>query len=135
MDAMVYHMGVMSSGMPVMATSMVKMTQAAERMEAKTGVMLKDLGKKGGSTERAVQNYSQALLDNERAMIKSLQGIKTELGDLKHLLGKTASSAGAGPDQSQAQAGLQTRLTDLEARLKAISVKIDQIDRKMSPAH
>jgi hypothetical protein len=132
MDAMVYHMGVMSSGMPLMAMSTMKMANLAERMEAKTDGMLKGLEKKGGSAERAIQNYSQALLDNERSMIKNLQGIKTELGDLKHLLAKTASSAAAAPEDSQVRAGLQNRLTDLEARLNSISGKIDQLDRKVT---
>jgi hypothetical protein len=134
MDAMVYHMGVMSSGMPLMAMSTMKMANLAERMESKTDGMLKDLEKKGGSAERAIQNYSQALLDNERAMIKNLQGIKTELSDLKHLLAKTATSAAAAPEDSQARAGLQSRLGDLETRLNSISAKIDQLDRKVAPA-
>ena len=127
MDAMVHHMGIMSSGMPYMASSTMRIAAAAERMEAKTNGMIKDLEKKGGTAERAIQNYSQALLDNERAMIKNLQGIKTELGDLKHLLAKAAAPAAGGPDQGKDQVGLQAKLTDLEARLNSISSKIDQI--------
>jgi hypothetical protein len=66
-----------------MVNSTTRMANMAETMQGKTDALLANLEKKGTGAERAIQNYSQAVLDNERAVIKSLQGIRQELGDMK----------------------------------------------------
>jgi len=112
MDQMVYYMGHM-----VNATT--RMANTAERMESKSDGMVNDLGKRGATVERAVQNYSQAILDNERAMIKALQGIREELNELK----QGARSIGPKTDaqeQLRTNPVLQARLNELEHKLSAI---------------
>jgi len=112
MDQMVYYMGHMTN-----ATT--RMANAAERMEGKSDNMVNDLGKRGATVERAVQNYSQAILDNERAMIKALQGIREELNELK----QGARSKGAKTDaqeQLRTNPVLQARLNELEDKISTI---------------
>ena len=121
MDAMVYNMG-------MMVNSTARMANTAERMERKSDGLMAGLGKKGGDVERAVQNYSQAFIDNDRAMIKNLQGIKMELGELKQTLRQPATAA-EGQEQARNIAAMQTRLNSLEAQLKAMAAKIEKMNR------
>jgi hypothetical protein len=121
MDYMVHYMGMMVNGTQ-------RMANAAERMERKSDGLLADLGKKGGNVERAVQNYSQAFLDNDRAMVKNLQGIKMELGELKQSLRQPAAAAEP-QEQARVNAAVQTRLSNLEAKLTAIATKIERMNR------
>jgi hypothetical protein len=125
MDQMVQYMGVMASCMPHMVNSTTRMAAMAERMQGKTDALLANLEKKGGGAERAIQNYSQAVLDNERAVIKTLQGIRQELGELKHSL-RPAGGSATGNDQARANVALQNKLNDLEARLSAVTAKLDK---------
>lgn len=127
MDAMVHYMGVMASGMPVMVNSTARMADSAARMERKSDGLLADLGKKGGDVERAVQNYSQAFLDNDRATVKNLQGIKMELGELKQSLRQPATAAES-QEQARVNSAVQGRLTNLEAKLTAIAAKIEKMN-------
>jgi chemotaxis response regulator CheB len=127
MDAMVHYMGVMASGMPVMVNSTARMADSAARMERKSDGLLANLGKKGGDVERAVQNYSQAFLDNDRATVKNLQGIKLELGELKQSLRQPATAAES-QEQARVNAAVQGRLNNLEAKLTAIAAKIEKIN-------
>jgi hypothetical protein len=127
MDAMVHYMGVMASGMPVMVNSTARMADSAARMERKSDGLLADLGKKGGDVERAVQNYSQAFLDNDRATVKNLQGIKMELGELKQSLRQPATAAES-QEQARVNAAVQGRLNNLEAKLTAIAAKIEKMN-------
>jgi len=127
MDAMVHYMGVMASGMPIMVNSTARMANSAERMERKSDGLMADLGKKGGDVERAVQNYSQAFLDGDRAMVKNLQGIKMELGELKQSLRQPATAAES-QEQARVNAAVQTRLNSLEAKLTAIASKIEKLN-------
>ncbi len=127
MDAMVHYMGVMASGMPVMVNSTARMADSAARMERKSDGLLANLGKKGGDVERAVQNYSQAFLDNDRATVKNLQGIKLELGELKQSLRQPATAAES-QEQARVNAAVQGRLNNLEAKLTAIAAKIEKMN-------
>jgi len=127
MDAMVHYMGVMASGMPVMVNSTARMADSAARMERKSDGLLADLGKKGGDVERAVQNYSQAFLDNDRATVKNLQGIKMELGELKQSLRQPATAAES-QEQARVNSAVQGRLNNLEAKLTAIAAKIEKMN-------
>jgi hypothetical protein len=124
MDAMVYYMGRMSSGMPRMAASF-------ERMEGKVNGMLANLRKKGENTERAVQNYAQAFVDNDRAMIKALQGIQKELSDMKFSMSTPGRSLkrGQSADQTEINKKLQAKLVDLEARLIGIAEKMEKMKK------
>ena len=124
MDQMVYYMGQMVS-------STARMANTAERMEAKSDGMMNDLGKKGSTVERAVQNYSQAILDNERGMIKALQGIRQEVGQLqaKGPVGPKTESH----EQLKADAALQARLKELEARLATIESTIEAKNNRKAP--
>ncbi len=120
MDYMVHYMGMMVNGTQ-------RMANAAERMERKSDGLMADLGKKGGEMERAVQNYTQAFIDNDRAMIKSLQGIKMELGELKQNLRQPATAAEP-QEQARNIAAVQTRLNTLENQLKAMAAKIEKMN-------
>ncbi|GEM_PF-510254 len=121
MDAMVYYMSIMSTGMPRMAA-------AAERMERKANRMLGNLEEKGENTEKAFQNYTQASVDNGRAMIKALRGIRTELADMKLSMstpGRSLKQARK-TDQTEINRKLQAKLVDLEARLIGIAEKMEK---------
>jgi hypothetical protein len=129
MDQMVQYMGVMASCMPHMVNSTGRMANMAERMQGKTDALLANLEKKGTGAERAIQNYSQAVLDNERAVIKSLQGIRQELGDLRQSFRPSGGSA-EGQDQSRANVALQNKLNDIDARLSAVVAKMDKMSKQ-----
>jgi hypothetical protein len=124
MDAMVYYMGLMSSGMPRMAASF-------ERMEGKVNGMLARLQEKGENTERAVQNYAQAFVDNDKASIKALQGIQKELADMKLSMSTPGRSLkrGQSADQAEINRKLQAKLVDLEARLIGIAEKMEKMKK------
>jgi hypothetical protein len=128
MDQMVYYMGVMASSMPHMVNSTTRMANMAETMQGKTDTLLANLEKKGTGAERAIQNYSQAVLDNERAVIKSLQGIRQELGDMKQSFRPATGSTEA--DQARANVALQNKLNDIEARLSAVVEKMDKMSKQ-----
>jgi hypothetical protein len=129
MDQMVHYMGVMASGMPVMVNSTARMANMAEQMQKKTDGLIADLQTRGGTAERAIQNYSQAVLDNERGVIKNLQGIRQELGEIKHGL-RPAGGQGEGQEQRQVNAALQAKLIELEDKLAAVSSKLEKLDKK-----
>jgi hypothetical protein len=133
MDQMVQYMGVMASCMPHMVNSTTRMAAMAERMQGKTDALLSNLEKKGGGAERAIQNYSQAVLDNERAVIKSLEGIRQELGNLKQSFRPAAGATEA--DQARANVALQNKLNDLDARLAAVAAKMDNVNMQSPQAH
>ncbi|MBI5249696.1 MAG: hypothetical protein HY912_09390 [Desulfomonile tiedjei] len=128
MDRMVHYMGVMSSSMPVMVHNTGRMAATAEKMQGKSDTLMSDLQKKGVTAEKAIQNYSQAFLDNDRAVIKGLQGIREELGELKHSLRQ--SEAPSDKDPQRSNAALQARIRELEAKFAALSDKIEKIDKK-----
>jgi hypothetical protein len=121
-------MGVMASSMPHMVNSTTRMANMAETMQGKTDALLANLEKKGTGAERAIQNYSQAVLDNDRAVIKSLQGIRQELGDMKQAFRPAAGSTEA--DQARANVALQNKLNDIEARLSAVVAKMDKMSKQ-----
>jgi hypothetical protein len=121
MDHMVYYMGIMASNMPVMANSTQRMAQNTDRMMAKTDGLMADLQQKGKSGERAIQNYSQATFDNDKAKMNYLKGIRDELGSLKQaLLGPGLPK----PDLDR------TRIRDLETRLEALTAKVKELEKK-----
>jgi hypothetical protein len=131
MDAMVHYMGVMATSMPVMVNSTARMAETAERMEHKSDALLNELQKKGGSAERIVQNYSQALLDNERAMINNLKGIRGELGELKQSL-TAAARTPRSEDQERVNAQIMARLGSLDNRLSALTLRMEKINGQPS---
>lgn len=123
MDQMVGYMG-------IMAYNTSQMAAAADNMQRRSDQLVANLNKKGTSAERAIQNYSQAVLDNERAAIRNLQGIREELGQLKQNLRQPAGPNESQRDQATAAADLQNKLNDLEKRLAIISSKIEKLDAK-----
>jgi len=144
MDQMVQYMGIMATSMPIMVNSTARMADSADRMEKKADGMIAQLTKraegtvtelrsKSASAERAIQNYTQAILDNERAMIKNLQGIRTELKELKLGLGKAGDPA-ADAAQARINAALQAKLNDLDERLKTLSTLYKQREGMGLPA-
>lgn len=122
-------MGIMSTTMPAMVYNTGRMADTAERMQRKSDGMLADLQKKGGTAEKAIQNYSQAFLDNDRAVIKGLQGIKEELSEVRQSIKHTDTTQDA-REQARAAAALQAKMNALEAKLSALSEKVDKLDRK-----
>ena len=127
MDAMVHYMGVMATSMPIMVNSTARMAETAERMERKSDALLDNLQKKGGTAERTIQNYSQALLDNERAMINNLKGIRGELGELKQSL-TVAAHTPRSEDQERVNTQIMARLSSLDNRLSALALRMEKIN-------
>ncbi len=125
MDQMAYYTG-------HMANSTLRMANSTERMEGKADGLVNKLDSKGATVERAVQNYSQAILDNERGMIKALQSIRQELSQLQQQKGpggpKTESH-----ERLKADPVLQARLNELEARLAAIESRIETRNNRKAP--
>lgn len=130
MDQMVQYMGVMASCMPHMVNSTSRMANMAETMQGKTDALLANLEKKGTGAERAIQNYSQAVLDNERAVIKTLQGIRQELGDLRQSFHPAAAGSAESREQTRSNIALQNKLNDIEARLSAVVAKMDKMSKQ-----
>lgn len=128
MDRMVYYMGVMSSNMPLMVHSTARMANNADRMQSQVDGFIASLQGTRKTGERVIQNYSQALLDNDRAVIQNLKGIRHELGDIK----ETIRSRGPvkGEDQAAINRNLNARLQELEARIRAISAKLEAREKK-----
>ncbi len=117
MDQMTMYMGMMVQITGAMAAT-------AQRMEQKSNSVMANFEKKGSSAERAIQNYSQALLDNQRGVIKNLQGIRQELSDGKTNLQPSGSPAGA-VDQRKLDS-MQNKIDELEKRLAALNAKIKE---------
>jgi hypothetical protein len=131
MDQMLYHMGVMSSSMPVMVNSTQRMAAMAERMERKTDRMLMDMNEKGEGAERAVQNYAQAFVDNDRAVLKTLRGIKDELGHMRNSMASAGGSDRAvRPAADTETRMLKQRISTLEEKLARIARKLDELDSR-----
>jgi hypothetical protein len=107
------------------------MAAMAERMERKTDRMIMDMNEKGEGAERAVQNYAQAFVDNDRAVLKTLRGIKNELGHMRNTM---ASSAGSDRAVRPAADGetrmLKQRISTLEEKLARIARKLDELDSR-----
>lgn len=130
MDQMVANMNVITyHHVPLMMENVTRMVGVAERMEKRSVSLMGDMKKGGNTAERAIQNYSQAVLDNERAMIKGLKGIQQELGELKPNARGASTPQDAGA-QARTNAELHTKLRDLEARLAIMQSKLDRIDGK-----
>ncbi len=123
-DQMLYYTGIMASATPLMANSTARMANSTERMEAKSDGLIHDLQKRGSAAERAIQNYSQAILDNERAMIRTLQAIKQELNELKQELRPTGSKTSQ--EQLRRNPVLQAKLNELEDKLSGIVSKMEK---------
>lgn len=121
MEQMTYYMGVVASSMPQMAFSTKRMADTAEGLQRKSEGMMNDFQKKGVSTERAVQNYAQTFIDNDRAIIKNLQGIKEELSNLKQPPAQARSSEPPQKNQERINSAILERLGRLESQLQAIS--------------
>jgi hypothetical protein len=122
-DRMTYNMGVMASSMPHMVHNMNRMATLAENMQYKVDTMIANFGKRGKTAEKAVQNYMQAMFDNDRAMINNLKGIREELGGLTTALANKNNPHNSA-EKDEANRKLAAKLQDLEARLKAIESKI-----------
>jgi hypothetical protein len=125
MDQMAYYTG-------HMANSTMRMANSTERMEAKADGLVNKLDNKGATVERGVQNYSQAILDNERGMIKALQAIRQELSQLAQEKGPVGPKTES-RERLKADPVLQARLNELEARLAAIESKIETKNNKKAP--
>jgi len=123
MDQMVGYMG-------MMAYNTGQMSAVADKMERKSDTLLANLKDKSSSVERSFQNHSQGVLDNERAMIRNLQGIREELGQLKESLRRSPAGQAQQQDQVQTATNLQMQLNELQKRLAAISAKVEKLDSK-----
>jgi hypothetical protein len=132
MEQMTQYMGMMVYNTGAMAA-------VAERMERRSDRLLHDIEKKGTSTERTVQNITQAFLDNDKAAIKNLQGIRQELSELKQgLPGTPPRDAGAQKSGSEAiaresaaqNALVHGKLMDLERKLNAIAARLESVETR-----
>jgi hypothetical protein len=115
--------------MPVMVNSTQRMADNADRMTARAEGMLSSLQGNGKAMERTAQNYLQAFIDNDRAVVKNLRGIRDELVELKSTLasenpGKTDGRSSRSPSFSPK---MEARLMKLEERLDAISARLSQL--------
>ncbi|MFH0957786.1 MAG: hypothetical protein V1897_03700 [Pseudomonadota bacterium] len=124
MDQMSYYMGVMASAMPQMAFSTKRMADTAEGLQRKSDGIVSEFQKKGVSTEKAVQNYAQTFIDNDRAIIKNLQGIKEELAQLKQTQPLTKIPNAPSQNQEKMNSAILERISKLEAQIQALSSKM-----------
>jgi phage shock protein A len=123
MEQMTYYMGMMASSMPQLNQHTGRMANSAERLEARTNQLVEDFQKKGTSAERAVQNYTQTFIDNDKAIAKNLLGIKQEISELKQ--GQlTPSGRQDSPDQVKINASISERISRLEAQIAALNAKL-----------
>jgi len=124
MEQMSYYMSVMASSMPQMAFSTKRMADTAEGLQRKSDGIINEFQKKGVSTEKAAQNYAQTFIDNDRAIIKNLHGIKDELAQLKQTQPQTKLSSAPSENQEKLNSVILERITRLEAQIQALSSKI-----------
>jgi hypothetical protein len=124
LDQMCYYMGVMASSMPQMAFSTKRMADTAEGLQQKSDGIINEFQKKGVSTERAVQNYAQTFIDNDRAIIKNLQGIKQELAQLKQVQPQDRISGDHSKNNDKLNSAILERITKLEAQVQALGSKV-----------
>lgn len=129
MDQMVYHMGVMSSGMPYMADSTRRMADNADQMKGKVDGFIADLQKNRKTLERVVQNYTQSFIDSDKARNTNLELIRRELADLKEALRKSSGPV-QGQNPSTVNKDAQAGLRDIESRLETLSSRIKQLEKK-----
>ncbi len=123
MDQMTHYMGMMAANMPQIGHHTGRLANATERMEGKADRMVTDFQKKGATAERAVQNYTQTFIDNDKAIAKNLQGIKQEISELRQ--GQlTAGTREEGPDQAKINASINDRISRLEAQIAALNSKL-----------
>jgi len=127
MDQMAYYTGIMAQNMPCLTWSTTRMADSVERMERRTQAIVADLQGRGKTVESAVASYGQAFLDNDRAVIKNLNGIQQELGQLRQTLRSVPPSGLESPqDQSRLNATIQSKLADLETKLNTIASQLSK---------
>ncbi len=124
MEQMCYYMGVMASSMPQMAFSTKRMADTAEGLQRKSDGIINEFQKKGVSTEKAVQNYAQTFIDNDKAIIKNLHGIKEELAQLKQAQPQTKISGAPPENQEKLNSVFLEKIAKLEAQIQALNSKI-----------
>ncbi len=123
MDQMTYYMGMMAASMPQLSHSTSRLANSTERIEGKTDRLVSDFQKKGVSAERSIQNYTQAFIDNDKAIAKNLQNIKEEISGFRQ--GQSLPTARAdSPDQAKINASINDRISRLEAQIAALSSKL-----------
>ncbi len=127
-EQMTYYMGVVASSMPQMAFSTKRMADTAEGLQQKSEGIMSEFQKKGVSTEKAVQNYAQTFIDNDRAIIKNLQGIKEELAQLKQPQSQTKSSDITPKNQERVNEIIMERIGKLENQIQTLSFKMNKTD-------
>jgi hypothetical protein len=123
MDQMAYYMGAMTAQMPVMAHSTKRIADNTEHLQHRADGMMADLQKEKKTAERAIQNYTQATLDNDRAVIQNLMGIRKELGEIKDTVRKDPKGPSGDKEHARISAELQARLREIETRLDALAPK------------
>lgn len=121
MDAMVWYMG-------STADSTRRMADNADRMQGQVGQMVAALEKKGQSAERAVQNYLQAFVDNDRASIAQLKNISQELSMVRGALRKPAEVPA--PDDAKRREELNGKLRALQERLDTITTRLEKMEKR-----
>jgi hypothetical protein len=131
MDRMTYYMGVTASSMYQMTKITGRMANNMEKMERKANGMMQQMGESGKSAERSIQNYGQAFIDNDRALIKSLRGIKSELAEIKEARPLTGGSR-ENADQARVNMNIGGRLEKLEVGVEALSAKVKKMEQKKS---
>jgi hypothetical protein len=104
------------------------MADNADRMQGQVGQMVAALEKKGQSAERAVQNYLQAFVDNDRASIAQLKNISQELSMVRGALRKPAEVPA--PDDAKRREELNGKLRALQERLDTITTRLDQMEKR-----
>ncbi len=125
MDRMTYYMSVMSSCMPWMVDSTRRMADNTDEMKRRAEGFFDTVGKQKKGAEVAVQNYAQALFDNDRAVIGNLKGIRKELGELN----ASIRSNGGPPSRALRGPDVENRLAELQSQVNSLSAKIDRLER------
>ncbi|MCA1961772.1 MAG: hypothetical protein LDL33_13370 [Desulfomonile sp.] len=126
MERMADNTSVIASVMPTMGWGTARMAYNSDVMIQKIDRMIADLERKGKTVERSVENYAQTFVDSDRAVISNLKGIREELKQLRPI---PVPPSGPPPTKPEADAALQARFRDLEARLNALARKIEEVGK------
>lgn len=122
MDAMTYYMGAMANNLAATAVNTGRIAQSADTMERSAASLVDGFNGKTPKPVKTLTQFAEAGMNNAREVAESLQGIRKELAELKHVLVRRPLSNAVSPDERA--------LKDLEARLKRIEARLDALKEK-----
>jgi hypothetical protein len=121
----------MASYMPIMANSAARMAYNSDRAIPRLDKMTTGIDTTVGTMESNVQNYGQGLVDNGRLLVDNLKAIRRELEILRKSIPRSEGKPGT---RDSTREKLLRRMDDLQAQLRQLSSRIDQVSKSPGPA-